>query len=243
MLETILLAGAAGAALPSWFWGATHHNKKRMELSFHIKIAQSLGHAAAIRDHGTGAHNFRVTYMSSIIGETLNLKKKSLQALMKGAFLHDIGKIGIPDKILLKNGPLNDKEWETMKLHTILGKELIEDMPWFNDAMDVIIHHHERFDGTGYPYGLKGENIPLNARIFAIIDVFDALMSTRPYKKAFSYTDSLTIMKNHVNTHFDPKILGKFFIYAPDFSDTISNNSIEDLKLKLIERRKKIFGL
>ena len=243
MLETTLLAGLAGAVLPSWFWRVTHYNKKKMELAYNIKIAQALGNASTIRDHETGAHNFRVAYMASKIGEALGMSKKALQALMKGAFLHDVGKIGIPDKILLKNTSLNDEEWETMKNHPILGKELLENMPWFGDALDVIVHHHERFDGSGYPDGLKGYDIPLNARIFAIIDVFDALLAKRPYKKAFSYDEAITIMKNSNNTHFDPEILDKFFTFAPDFEDIISNNSQSELKSKLEARRKKIFGL
>ena len=162
---------------------------------------------------------------------------------MKGAFLHDIGKIGIPDKILLKNDRLNDDEWKQMKLHPILGKELIADMPWFNDALDVVVHHHEKFDGTGYPDNLKGNDIPLNARIFAIIDVFDALISIRPYKNPFSYDEAIKIMKNSSGTHFDPTLLDIFFKFTSIFADIIKNDTMEGVKLKLEKKRKKIFGL
>lgn len=243
MLETILLSGFAGAMLPSWFWGRTHYNKHKTELYYNIKISQSLGHASALRDHGTGTHNYRVAYMASIIGTELKLRKKILQALMKGAFLHDIGKIGIPDKILLKHGPLNESEWKTMRLHPALGKELLEDMPWFDDALDIIMHHHEKYDGTGYPDGLKANDIPLNARIFSIIDVFDALISDRPYKCSFSYDKAFKIMKEGSGTQFDPKILEIFFRFAPDFADIIRNNSMQDTKQKLKKKRKEIFGL
>ena len=209
LIETII-AAIGGSALPSYFWHKTHKSKKQLELAYNIKIAQAMGHAASIRDHVTGEHNLRVTYMSYMMGEFFKMDKKELQSLMKGAFLHDIGKIGIPDKILLKNGKLSDEEFEIMKKHTVFGKELLEDMEWFQDAIDVVLYHHERWDGTGYPYGLKGLNIPLNARIFAIIDVFDALMNNRPYKKALSYDETLKIIKSGKEKHFDPNILEIF---------------------------------
>jgi len=243
MDEQILIALFTGATLPLLWIVILFYKNRKKELMYNIKIAQTLGHAAAIRDHETGAHNFRVAYMASIIGEELGMKRKELQALMKGAFLHDVGKIGIADKILLKNGPLNEKEWEKMKLHPILGKELLEEMPWFYDALDVIVHHHERFDGSGYPDKLKGYNIPLNARIFAIIDVFDALLATRPYKKALSYEKAIEIMKEHSGTHFDAEIFEKFLLYAPEFAQITQTHSITQLRKLLAIKRKKIFGL
>ncbi len=243
MNETTLLTLLAGAIFPLiWLVRVSFKNQK-MELTYNIKIAQTLGHAAALRDHETGAHNFRVAYMASIIGEALGMKRKDLQALMKGAFLHDVGKIGIADKILLKNGPLNAEEWERMKLHPLLGKDLLKEMPWFHDALDVIVYHHERFDGSGYPDKLKGYKIPLNARIFAIIDVFDALLSSRPYKKSLSYDEAIKIMSEHSGTHFDAKIFEKFLLYAPEFAQITNTHSIAQLQKKLEIRRKKIFGL
>lgn len=130
-----------------------------------------------------------------------------------------------------------------MKLHPILGQELVEDMPWFEDALDVILHHHERFDGTGYPDKLKGYKIPLNARIFAIIDVFDALLAVRPYKEALSYEKAIEIMKENNGTHFDPQIFEKFLTFAPDFAEMIATHSITQLGEKLKKKRKNIFGL
>ena len=214
-----------------------------MDLVCNIRIAQALGHAASYRDHETGTHNIRVAYMSSIFGEALHLSQQELQALMKGAFLHDIGKITIQDKILLKNAALTDDEWTIMKTHAILGKKFIEDLPWFEDALDVIVHHHEKFDGSGYPSALKAEEIPLNARIFAIIDVFDALLSPRPYKKAFSYEKALSILEEAKGTHFDPMLLEKFIPLSAALSQTISTNTSSELKTKLEARRKKIFGI
>ena len=243
MNETNLIILLLGAFFPSALLVFVYQDKKKMALAYHIKIAQALGHAASLRDHGTGAHNLRVAYMATIIGEALHLKKKALQALMKGAFLHDIGKIGIADAILLKEGPLNEEEWAKMKLHPILGQELVEDMPWFDDALDVIVHHHEKFDGTGYPDKLKGYKIPLNARIFAMIDVFDALLASRPYKKALPYEKAIAIMKENKGTHFDPKLFELFLTFAPDFAEMIATHTTAQLGEKLKERRKKIFGL
>lgn len=243
MNEMNLIIFLFGAFFPSVLFVITYQGKKKMALAYNIKIAQVLGHAAAIRDNETGAHNFRVAYMASIIGEALHLNKKALRALMKGAFLHDVGKIGIADAILLKNGSLNAEEWKKMKLHPLLGRELVADMSWFDDALDVIVHHHERFDGTGYPDKLKGYEIPLNARIFAIIDVFDALLALRPYKEALPYEEAIEIMKQNNGTHFDPQIFEKFLTFAPGFAEIIATHTSTQLGEKLKERRKKIFGL
>ena len=208
-----------------------------------IKFSQTLGHVTALRDHGTGEHNLRVTYMASILGEDLGLNRKSLKGLMKGAFLHDIGKIGIPDSILLKNGKLDDKEWKIMKQHPQLGVDIVSHIKWFHDAHDVILYHHERFDGTGYPSGLSGENIPLNARIFALVDVFDALISKRPYKDSFHRDKAIEIIKDGSGTHFDPKLVPVFLKYAQSFADIIQNGKEQDIKEKLIKQRDKIFNL
>lgn len=243
MLTQILIATIGGLSLPSYFWHKTHKSKKQLELTYNIKIAQAMGHAASIRDHITGEHNLRVTYMSYLIGEFFKMNNKELQSLMKGAFLHDIGKIGIPDKILLKNGKLSDEEFDIMKKHPLFGKELLEDMEWFNDAIDVVLYHHERWDGTGYPYGLKGLNIPLNARIFAIIDVFDALMTNRPYKKALNYDEAINIIKSGNAKHFDPNLLDIFLKLSDHFYEVIKQYTFKELKEKLLEKRKKVFGI
>lgn len=243
IVETGFLLWLSGMIAPTLAWRVEYLRKKKMELVYNIKVAQSLGHAATIRDHDTGAHNFRVTYMASILGEALGMDRVSLQGLMKGAFLHDVGKIGIPDRILLKNGPLDEEEWNIMKMHPILGVELVEQMPWFEDASSVILHHHEKFDGSGYPYGLIGENISLNARIFAIIDVFDALLAVRPYKKALTLNEAIEIINHQSGSHFDPTIVERFLLLAPEFATIIANNTQDELKAKLEARRKKIFGI
>lgn len=214
-----------------------------LELEYNIKIARTLGNAASLRDHETEAHNLRVAYLSALLGGRLHFSKRQLQSLVKGAFLHDIGKIGISDKVLLKNGKLNDEEWEEMKLHPILGKELVEDMPWFGDAIDVILYHHERFDGKGYPVGLQGEDIPLNARIFAIIDVFDALVSKRPYKESMEIERALQIIRDGSGTHFDPAMVDLLCQDIRQVYALIYNCPLEDIQQLLIEKRKEIFGV
>jgi HD-GYP domain-containing protein (c-di-GMP phosphodiesterase class II) len=173
-------------------------------------ILEALGSAIAKRDSDTHAHNYRVTLLAIHLGRTLNLEVSALQGLVKGSFLHDLGKIAISDTILLKPGKLSDDEFRVMKSHVIHGSDIIRSYPWLGDAYDVVHHHHEKFDGQGYPDQLSGTEIPLNARIFAVADVFDALVSVRPYKKAFSFDMAMCEMSRARGSHFDPDILDVF---------------------------------
>ena len=240
---TCILLAMSIISIFAWLFYVQRLNIKKIELQYKIRIAQTLGHAAALRDHETGAHNFRVTFISACFGEDLGLDKATLQTLMKGAFLHDIGKIGIKDSILLKNGALDEQEWKEMQLHPILGKELLVNIPWFKEAEAVVMYHHEKYDGTGYPQMLKAEKIPLVARIFAIIDVFDALLNARPYKKVFSLEETLKILEDGSSTHFDPKLLKKFLLNAPKYIQDIANKTEKELQTMLEMKRKKIFGI
>ena len=181
-----------------------------------ITLLKVLGGAIAKRDSDTNAHNYRVTIYAICLAQALKLKKPQIRALIKGAFLHDVGKIGISDNILLKPGKLDDKEFKEMQRHVIYGVDIIKHSEWLNDAVDVVKFHHEKFDGSGYFRGLVGKNIPLNARIFAIVDVFDALTSIRPYKKAFSYADSINILRKGSGSHFDPELIQVFDQIAED---------------------------
>ena len=208
-----------------------------------IKISHLLGNITALRDHETSAHSIEVTYLSSILAQKLNLDNTVVQNLMKGAYVHDIGKVGIPDKILLKQASFDDEEWKIMKQHPTLGADLLRDINWYKEAIDVVLYHHEKYDGSGYPYGLKGNNIPYIARIFAIIDVFDALVRIRPYKKAFSLDKAIDIIQKDSETHFDPDIVKVFLPLAKKFYDIITNNTEDQLKQKLIEKRIEIFGI
>jgi HD-GYP domain-containing protein (c-di-GMP phosphodiesterase class II) len=171
-----------------------------------IGVLEVLGSAIAKRDHGTSEHNYRVTLYTLSIAEKIGHAGAQMRSLIKGSFLHDVGKIGISDNILLKEGKLTDDEFNIMKSHVQHGSDIIGSYPWLSDCVDVVHHHHEKYDGSGYMLGLKGKDIPINARIFTIADVFDALTSARPYKAAFSYDEAIGIMKKDRGSHFDPEI-------------------------------------
>jgi len=175
-----------------------------------IVTINTLGKAIALKDNETDAHNYRVTLYAARLAERLNLKKDTMKMLIIGSLLHDIGKIGIPDKILLKEEMLTADEYVVMQGHVLKGVETVEGNRWLEHARDVILCHHECYDGSGYPKGLSGDMIPLIARIFSIVDVFDALTSKRPYKEAFSYEQSLQILKEGEGSRFDPAILETF---------------------------------
>jgi HD-GYP domain-containing protein (c-di-GMP phosphodiesterase class II) len=128
----------------------------------------------------------------------------------RGALLHDIGKMGIPDEILQKPGPLSEDEWEIMRKHPLYAYELLIEIPYLQPALDIPYYHHEKWDGSGYPYGLRGEEIPLAARIFAIVDVWDALCSDRPYRKAWVCRQALEYIQGQAGKHFDPRLVTEF---------------------------------
>lgn len=205
-----------------------------------IDILKTLGSAIAKRDSDTNMHNYRVTLYSIILAESIGFPKKDFNSLIRGAFLHDIGKIGISDSILLKPGKLNDEEFKIMKTHTNIGKEIINNNTLLYDALDIIECHHEKFDGSGYPKGLKDEEIPLSARIFAIVDVFDALTSKRPYKEPFSYEKAESIMMNESGKHFDPDLLNAFFNTVDDCYNKLKDSD-EDFLIHLLDVKISIY--
>ncbi len=171
-----------------------------------------LSMAAEYKDEDTGEHTKRIGHYSAAIARKLGLKEKAEEAILYAAPMHDVGKIGIPDRILLKPGKLTPSEWEVMKQHAEIGGKILEgsEANYIQMARTAAITHHEKWDGSGYPKGLTGDNIPLVGRIVAVVDVFDALMSNRPYKKAFSLEQSLSIIKEGKGKHFDPNIVEVF---------------------------------
>lgn len=201
-----------------------------------VEIASVLGSAIAKRDSDTGEHNFRVTLYAARFGNSLGLPAAAIRHLMLGAFLHDVGKIGIPDSILLKPGALSDEEFAIMRKHVPLGVDIISQSSWLRGARPVIEGHHEKFDGSGYPHGLKGEEIPLNARIFALVDVFDALTSRRPYKAAMSPDTALGIIQQNAGSHFDPALVKHFLELAPNLYATIGQADEATLLAELHEQ-------
>ncbi len=178
--------------------------------SANMGILEVLGSAIAKRDSDTSSHNYRVTIYAVRLAESMHLNGEVIQALIKGAFLHDVGKIAISDNILLKPGKLTDEEFEIMKTHVEHGVEIIGSYAWLRDAEKVVRYHHEKFSGEGYSNGLKGAAIPIAAKIFSVIDVFDALTSKRPYKEPFSFEKSMHIINEEREKHFDPAILDAF---------------------------------
>lgn len=182
----------------------------RRLLDANLGLLRSLGNAIAKRDSDTDAHNYRVTIYAVCLAEAMASTRREIADLVVGAWLHDVGKIGIPDQILLKPGKLSAEEFAIMKTHPLLGIEIVADNAWLAGAAATIRHHHERFDGTGYPDRLRGDSIPCAARIFAVVDVFDALSSKRPYKEALPLAEALAIIEADSGRHFDPEVVAAF---------------------------------
>lgn len=191
-------------------------------LKGNLEMASVLGAAIAKRDSDTGDHNYRVTLYAIRLGEAVGLAANEMRQLILGAFLHDVGKIGISDNILLKPGKLTAEEFSVMRTHVALGVDIVEQSDWLQGARAVIEGHHEKFDGSGYLRGLRGTQIPLNARIFAIVDVFDALTSRRPYKEPMPLAQALAIIGKDAGSHFDPQLVERFLAIAPGIHASIA---------------------
>ena len=203
---------------------SAENERKTLEvLDSHISMMEALGRAIAKRDSDTGVHNYRVAWISARIGEDMGLSGSSMQALIAGSFLHDVGKIGITDAILLKPGRLDENEMAIMRTHVGLGEEIVTGMGWLDGAHEVVAAHHEKWNGGGYPRQLAGEAIPLSARIFAIADVFDALSSKRPYKNPMPFEQVMGILRTDTGTHFDPTVMSVFECIAQDVRDKLQD--------------------
>lgn len=187
-----------------------------------IGMLKVLGGAIAKRDSDTNTHNYRVTIYAIRLAEAIGLKKEYIAGLIKGSFLHDVGKIAISDLILLKPGKLTAEEMSTMKTHVHHGVDIVGHYGWLKDVADVVRYHHEKFDGSGYEVGLKGHDIPINARIFAVADVFDALTSRRPYKEPFDLETAMRILMESRGSHFDPVLIDAFARIAESLYEEIS---------------------
>ena len=185
------------------------------------EIIRCLGQASEFKDNETGMHIMRMSHFSRRIARALGQDEKWEELIYHAAPMHDVGKIGIPDAILLKPGKLDSREWETMKRHPEFGAAIIGNhpSPLLQMARDIALGHHEKWDGTGYPQGLKGEEIPLAARIVAVADVFDALTSERPYKSAWSMDAAKDMIRQNRGLHFDPQVCDAFFDVVDDFSE------------------------
>ncbi len=178
-----------------------------------LETIHRLTHAAEYRDEDTGAHIQRMSNYSAAVARQLGVNETTVNWLLHAAPMHDVGKIGIPDRILLKPGKLNDQEWEIMKQHTVIGAKILSGSKagYIRLGKVIALTHHEKWDGSGYPNGLKGKAIPLLAQIVAIADVFDALTTRRPYKEPFSLERSFAIIREGRGSHFSPHVVDAFF--------------------------------
>jgi putative two-component system response regulator len=183
-----------------------------------LQIIRRLGRASEFKDNETGLHVIRMSHYSRLIGIEAGLKDEEVELLLNAAPMHDVGKIGIPDNILLKPGKLNDEEWNVMRRHPKFGMEIIGEhkTDLLREAGIISMTHHEKWNGKGYPKGLAEEEIPLFGRIVAIADVFDALTSVRPYKKAWTVDDAVNLIKEEGGEHFDPKLIPCFEKALPE---------------------------
>ncbi len=201
-----------------WLVGALSASFFEKQKQFVEKIEKAndntlmaLASALDVREHNTGVHSQRVAdYMLRLAHEAGIRDRDTLDVFWRGALLHDVGKIGIPDKVLLKPGPLSEEEWALMRNHPEVGAGMLRKIEFLLGPSEIVLSHHEWYNGTGYPRKLKGAQIPLGARLFAVIDVYDALTTDRAYHTARSHTDALIKVREKSDTHFDPEIVAAF---------------------------------
>jgi putative nucleotidyltransferase with HDIG domain len=207
-LET--LAGQAAIAIDN---AEMVENLERPNLELRLAYNTTLegwARALELRDFETRGHSQNVTELTIQLARAVGFPEKILAHVQRGALLHDIGKMGIHDQILLKNGPLDEGEWEIMRQHPVYAYEMLSEIEFLRPALDIPNYHHERWDCSDYPHGLKGESIPLAARVFAVVDVWDALSSDRPYRVAWSRESVLKYIRQGSGTYFDPRVVDAF---------------------------------
>jgi putative nucleotidyltransferase with HDIG domain len=196
---------------------------QQIEASYEATL-QALGAAIDLRDNETAGHSQRVCRYSLAIARAMGWSDKQLGTLARGAYLHDIGKLGVPDCILLKPGPLTAEERKLMQQHVQIGFDLVKDIPFLSDAAEIVLMHHERFDGMGYPRGLKQEAILLSARIFAVADTLDAITSDRPYRRASSFEGARETIRQLSGSQFDPTAARVFLSIPEETWPAIASN-------------------
>jgi cyclic di-GMP phosphodiesterase len=189
---------------------------------------QALGAAIDLRDSDTAGHSQRVCRYSLEIATAMGVSGAQFENILRGAYLHDIGKLGIPDRILLKPGSLTAEEWDLMQQHVLIGFELVKGIPFLAGAAEIILTHHERFDGNGYPRGLQGEQIPLGGRIFAVADAFDAITSNRPYHRAATLEEGRDTIRREAGRQFDTKVVEAFLKIPEEKWRVIAGDNAKD---------------
>jgi putative nucleotidyltransferase with HDIG domain len=231
------LAGQATIALDNGFLFADlKRANEELVRAFDTTIA-SLARAQEFRDHGTGDHAWRVTNLTEALARKMGVEESQMVHIRRGALLHDIGKMGISDQILLKAGPLNEAEWVEMRKHPTIAYDMLKEIEFLEHALDIPYFHQERWDGSGYPLGLRGEEIPLSARIFAVVDVWDALTDTRPYKIKWSEKKTARYLKEKSGVHFDPTVVAAFLELKgiENLLDIEEEKDPPDLKAHLVD--------
>lgn len=221
-LET--LAGQAAIAIDnSEMFEELQRSNYELRLAYDATI-EGWSHALDLRDKETEGHAQRVTEMTLKLAASMGINNAELVHIRRGALLHDIGKVGVPDNILLKPGSLTEEEWEIMRMHPQYAYDMLSSVTYLQKALDIPYCHHEKWDGTGYPRGLKKEQIPLAARLFAVVDVWDALSSDRPYRKAWQPEEVLGYIQDQAGKHFDPDVVELFIkILNQESSSSITN--------------------
>jgi putative nucleotidyltransferase with HDIG domain len=218
-LETLATETAIAMDNAEMFNDLQHSNLELTQA--YATTLEGWSRALELRDRETEGHTQRVTEVTIELARRLGVDGNEIVHIRRGALLHDIGKMGIPDSILHKPGSLAAEEWEIMRQHPVHAFNLLSTIPFLRPALDIPHYHHEKWDGTGYPLGLKGEEIPLAARIFAVVDVWDALRSERPYRHAWKDDEVLIYILEQSNQHFDPKIVETFLNLINEMSEII----------------------
>jgi len=195
------------------------HSNLSLALAYDATI-EGWSHALDLRDKETEGHTLRVTELTLKLAKYMGVRENELVHIRRGALLHDIGKMGVPDRILLKPEKLTAEEWDVMKRHPIYAYEMLSRIDYLRPALDIPYCHHEKWDGSGYPRGLKDEEIPQSARIFAVVDVWDAITSDRPYRKGWDRKMALAYIKSESGTHFDPKVVENFLTLHKEIIDS-----------------------
>jgi putative nucleotidyltransferase with HDIG domain len=224
-LET--LAGQAAIAIESTSLFADLQQMNEELIKAYDSTIEGWSHALDLRDKETEGHTLRVTELTLELARAFGFGEAELVHVRRGALLHDIGKMGIPDRILLKEGPLTPDEWEIMRKHPVYAHEMLLPIEYLRQTLDIPYCHHEKWAGTGYPRGLSGEEIPLIARIFAVVDVWDAVTSDRPYRRAWSREKALAHIQEGAGTHFDPLVVEVFLGLIKQKQDIVDDPSGE----------------
>jgi diguanylate cyclase (GGDEF)-like protein/putative nucleotidyltransferase with HDIG domain len=228
VLLSVPVIVATFAAYRTYFERVAEKTREAAELSrLHLATVEALATAIDAKDQTTHFHVRRVQIYCALMGELLGLSPGEIKALKAGALLHDVGKLAVPDHILNKPGKLSEAEFERMKIHTTVGAQILERVGFPYPVVPIVRYHHERWDGGGYPEGLKGEEIPLTARILAVVDCFDSVREDRPYRRGMTREQACALLKRGAGGHFDPRVVAVFLRHLHDFEGEIAAHGLD----------------